>query len=111
MTSEIGTTLLGYALLLVNYRGSVGAGQKSIEFLLGKIGISDVTDCIQAIDYALDTFNWLAPNSVVLAGGSHGGFLVTHLSGQYPDKFKAVSTRNPVIDLATMTISSDIPDW
>lgn len=78
---------------------------------MGKIGISDVADCIQATDYALDTFNWLNPKSVVLTGGSHGGFLVTHLSGQYPDKFKAVSTRNPVIDVATMTILSDIPDW
>ncbi|KAJ8927445.1 hypothetical protein NQ314_020115 [Rhamnusium bicolor] len=101
----------GYAVILVNYRGSSGSGQKSIDFLLGKIGKADVADCILATDTALETFPWLNPHSVALVGGSHGGFLVTHLSGQYPDKFKAVVARNPVIDVASMSIISDIPDW
>lgn len=48
---------------------------------------------------------------MALVGGSHGGFLVAHLSGEFPDTFKAVSSRNPVIDVASMSIMSDIPDW
>lgn len=48
---------------------------------------------------------------MALVGGSHGGFLVTHISGQHPDMFKAVVARNPVIDVASMSIISDIPDW
>lgn len=98
-------------MLLVNYRGSLGSGQQSIEFLPGNVGVADVKDCITATDTALSTFKWLNPDAVALVGGSHGGFLVLHLSGQYPDRFKAVVARNPVTDIATMSIISDIPDW
>ncbi|KAJ8934689.1 hypothetical protein NQ318_015158 [Aromia moschata] len=101
----------GHAILFINYRGSLGSGQKSVYFLPGKIGVSDVADCITATDKALESFPWLNPEAMVLVGGSHGGFLVAHLSGQYPDKFKAVVARNPVIDVASMSIISDIPDW
>lgn len=101
----------GYAILLINYRGSIGAGQKSVNFLPGKVGTSDVADCILATDTALKKYPHLNPDALCLVGGSHGGFLVAHLSGQYPDKFKAVVARNPVIDVASMSIISDIPDW
>ncbi|KAL3268613.1 hypothetical protein HHI36_007719 [Cryptolaemus montrouzieri] len=101
----------GFALLLVNYRGSIGAGDKSVNFLLGRVGTSDVSDCVLATQKALEKFPWLDPSKLVLCGGSHGGFLVTHLSGQYPNMFKAVVSRNPVIDIASMSIFSDIPDW
>lgn len=82
-----------------------------MDFLLGKIGSSDVADCVQATDLVLSNYPWLDPARVVLVGGSHGGFLVTHLAGQYPERFKAVVARNPVIDVAPMSIISDIPDW
>ncbi|XP_030750320.1 acylamino-acid-releasing enzyme-like [Sitophilus oryzae] len=101
---------LGYAVLLINYRGSIGAGNDSIYYLAGKVGTADVQDCILAVDTALKEFPWINPEQLALRGGSYGGFLVTHLSGQYPDKFKVVVARNPVIDIASKSISSDIPD-
>lgn len=36
---------LGYSVLLINYRGSTGFGQNSIDSLPGKIGTNDVNDC------------------------------------------------------------------
>ena len=36
---------LGYSVLLINYRGSSGYGQNSIDCLPGKIAEYDVSDC------------------------------------------------------------------
>ena len=41
--------LLGYAICFVNYRGSLGAGTDSIEYIMGNIGDSDVKDCHAAL--------------------------------------------------------------
>ena len=47
---------------------------------------------------------------IFLYGGSHGAFISLHLAGRYPKSFKAIVARNPVIDKATKSQMSDIPD-
>ncbi len=80
--------ILGYAVIRVNYRGSLGAGKDSVESLPGHVGDLDVKDCNQALKEALTRYPHLDPSRVHLWGGSHGGFLVTHLAGQYPGTYK-----------------------
>jgi acylaminoacyl-peptidase len=75
---------VGFGVLMVNYRGSVGFGEASVSSLLGHVGDNDVSDVHQATQETLARFPLLDPEHCVLFGGSHGGFLVTHLSGQFP---------------------------
>ncbi len=96
---------------MVNYRGSTGFGEKALDSLPGNIGVQDVQEVHQAALKIIEKHDFLDKDRVFLFGGSHGGFLVTHLSGQYPDFYRAVATRNPVIDIATMYPISDISDW
>ncbi|XP_021910893.1 acylamino-acid-releasing enzyme-like [Carica papaya] len=51
------------------------------------------------------------PSKITVLGGSHGGFLTSHLIGQAPDKFVAAAVRNPVCNIASMVGTTDIPDW
>ncbi|XP_060187651.1 acylamino-acid-releasing enzyme-like isoform X2 [Lycium barbarum] len=101
---------LGYSLLIVNYRGSLGFGEEAVQSLPGKIGSQDVNDVLAAIDHVIEK-GLVDPSKIAVLGGSHGGFLTTHLIGQAPDKFAAAVARNPVCNLALMVGTSDIPDW
>ncbi|XP_021291724.1 acylamino-acid-releasing enzyme isoform X1 [Herrania umbratica] len=101
---------IGYSLLIVNYRGSLGFGEEALQSLPGKIGSQDVNDVLTAIDYVIEK-GLANPSKITVLGGSHGGFLTTHLIGQAPDKFVAVAVRNPVCNLSSMVGITDIPDW
>ena len=101
---------LGYAILMPNYRGSLGFGQASILSLTNFSGTNDVNDCYQAVQDCLKVFGHLDPEKLYLYGGSHGGQIVLHLSGQFPDTFKACIARNPVTNIATKVMVADNPD-
>ncbi|XP_053607097.1 acylamino-acid-releasing enzyme-like isoform X2 [Plodia interpunctella] len=99
--------MLGLASVRINYRGSVGHGDRNLRSLLGKSGTIDVDDClltITSLEEAIDN------SRVFLYGGSYGGFINAHLAGRYPDKFKAVVLRNPLIDLASKGHYADNSD-
>ena len=103
---------LGFAVLLVNYRGSLGFSKDSLRSLPGKIGTQDVEDVhnfvIQFLNLKSDLID---KENIFLFGGSHGGFLTAHLIGQFPEFYRAAALRNPVIEVASMSLTSDIPDW
>ncbi|XP_014862965.1 PREDICTED: acylamino-acid-releasing enzyme-like isoform X2 [Poecilia mexicana] len=100
---------MGFGVLLVNYRGSLGFGHDSVLSLLGNVGTQDVMDVQAAVESVLDAE--FDREKVAISGGSHGGFLACHLIGQYPGFYKACVARNPVVNLASMIGSTDIPDW
>ncbi|XP_013772047.1 acylamino-acid-releasing enzyme-like [Limulus polyphemus] len=101
---------LGFASLLVNFRGSLGFGEHSINSLLGNIGNQDVKDVQLAVENVL-TREDINRAQLFLFGGSHGGFLVTHIAGQFPDQYRACACRNPVVNIPALQGNSDIPDW
>ncbi|KAA0713557.1 Acylamino-acid-releasing enzyme [Triplophysa tibetana] len=101
---------MGFGVLLVNYRGSLGFGQDNIDSLPGNIGTQDVKDVQLAVESVLKQGDF-HEQKIAVIGGSHGGFLACHLIGQYPDFYKACVVRNPVTNLASMIGSTDIPDW
>jgi acylaminoacyl-peptidase len=100
----------GYEILLVNYRGSTGFGQASIEALPTRIGKMDVADVVAATRQVIGA-GIVDSERIGLCGGSHGGFLTAHCTSQHPELFKVAAMRNPVVNIATMVSTTDIPDW
>jgi acylaminoacyl-peptidase len=96
-----------YAVLHVNFRGSTGFGQAALESLAGNAGTLDVLDVVAATRAAINT-GVIDAERVGICGGSHGGFLAAHLSGQHPDLFKVASMRNPCINIASMVTAVSV---
>lgn len=89
----------GFGILQINYPGSIGYDDKYVQDLPGKVGTLDVEFCDKVITETLQKFKQFDANKVAIAGGSHGGFLVTHLAGKFPEKYKAVVALNPVLNI------------
>lgn len=70
----------------------------------------DVADCLSILDAAVSA-GLVDGARASYVGGSHGGFLGGHLAGQAPDRFRCISLRNPVTNIASMVGVTDIPDW
>ncbi|XP_068884435.1 acylamino-acid-releasing enzyme isoform X2 [Aphelocoma coerulescens] len=100
---------LGFAVLLVNYRGSLGFGQASISSLLSRVGEQDVADTQLAVEQALHR-EPLDPHRLALLAGSHGAFIALHLLTREPERYQACALRSPVSNLPALLGTSDIPD-
>lgn len=101
---------LGFAILGVNFRGSLGFGQTQLHSLPENIGTQDVQD-VQRVALKVLGSGEVDTSNVFITGGSHGGFLTAHLIGKYPDFYRAAAMRNPVVEVSSMVSLSDIPDW
>jgi dipeptidyl aminopeptidase/acylaminoacyl peptidase len=78
----------GYAVLVVNYRGSTGYGREYMLRLRGNWGVCDVEDSLSGVRY-LAGQNLIDPDRTVIMGGSAGGFTVLQTLSQHPDSFTA----------------------
>ena len=59
----------------------------------------------------LETKHEIDQNKIGVIGHSYGGFIATHLSIRYPNKYKSIVLTNPIVNLASMASTSNVPDW
>ncbi len=78
----------GYAVLLVNYRGSTGYGRSYMLRLRGNWGVCDVEDSVSGAQYLADS-GTVDPDRTVIMGGSAGGFTVLQTMIDQPEVFAA----------------------
>jgi dipeptidyl aminopeptidase/acylaminoacyl peptidase len=78
----------GYAVLLVNYRGSTGYGRHYMLKLRGNWGIYDVEDAISGMRHLAD-YGEIDRERTVIMGGSAGGFTVLQTMATQPEAFTA----------------------
>jgi dipeptidyl aminopeptidase/acylaminoacyl peptidase len=91
----------GWAVLVVDHRGSTGSGRSFAQALQGRWGELDVSDVVAAIDEA-HRRGWSRPESTVVIGGSAGGFAAQGVAAHSADRIAAAVAVYPVCDLVAL---------
>jgi dipeptidyl aminopeptidase/acylaminoacyl peptidase len=76
----------GYAVVMVNYRGSSGYGKAWRDAIVGRPGLTELDDIATVHEWALRT-GLADPNRCVIGGGSWGGYLTLLGLGTQPGRW------------------------
>lgn len=97
----------GYVVLFMNPRGSVGYGQRFTDAVRGDYGGKDYEDIMDAVDYALDRYDFINSDRLGVTGDSYGGFMTNWIIG-HTSRFKAAVTVGSVSNWISEYGVSDI---
>jgi dipeptidyl aminopeptidase/acylaminoacyl peptidase len=102
----------GYAVLLPNYRGSTGYGDKFVTDLIGKENDIEVKDILAGIQHLVKE-GIADPDRVGCMGWSNGGYLTNCLITlkDSPVKFKAASSGAGIVDTVAEWGFNDEPAY
>jgi dipeptidyl aminopeptidase/acylaminoacyl peptidase len=87
----------GFAVAMVNYRGSIGYGRTFRDHIIGNIGFPEVEDVMSGLD-DLIMRGVADPERVVIGGWSWGGYITLLALGTHPERFVAGVAGVPVGD-------------
>lgn len=97
----------GFAVLYINPRGSHGYGQQFVDAVRGDYGGRDYADLMDAVDYALEHYDFIDENRLGVTGGSYGGFMTNWIVG-HTNRFKAAVTQRSISNWISFYGVSDI---
>jgi dipeptidyl aminopeptidase/acylaminoacyl peptidase len=103
----------GYAVVAINYHGSVGFGQRFTDSISGDWGGKPFEDLMKGLDYALQTYTWLDGNRLAALGASFGGWMVNWING-HTDRFRCLVNHDGGFDELSSYFDTDelwFPEW
>ncbi|HEY7233233.1 MAG TPA: S9 family peptidase [Gemmatimonadaceae bacterium] len=103
----------GFALVIVNPRGSTGYGQSFVDGVSKGWGGKVYTDLMNGLDAALGRNAWMDRSRLGAAGGSFGGYMVDWIAG-HSTRFKALVSHAGPFNLENMNTATEelwFPEW
>ena len=100
----------GYAVLMVNYRGSTGYGQAFADAIFRDQNGGEATDVLAGVDAALAKYPWLDPTRLGVEGVSYGGQLTNWLVTRTA-RFKAAIPTAGISNLVTQNYLAYYHDY
>jgi dipeptidyl aminopeptidase/acylaminoacyl peptidase len=87
----------GYVVIMINFHGSTGYGQKFIDAINGDWGGAPYEDLMKGLDYAEKTYAFIDKDRECALGGSYGGYMIDWVLG-HTDRFKCLVSHDGMFD-------------
>jgi dipeptidyl aminopeptidase/acylaminoacyl peptidase len=79
----------GYIVIMINFHGSTGYGQKFIDAINGDWGGAPFEDLMKGLDYAEKTYPFIDKDRECALGASYGGYAINWIMG-HTNRFKCL---------------------
>ncbi len=83
----------GYVVIMINFHGSTGYGQKFIDAINGDWGGAPFQDLMLGLDYAEKTYPFIDKDRECALGASYGGYMANWILG-HTTRFKCIVTHD-----------------
>jgi len=88
----------GYVVLMPNFHGSKGYGQKFCDSIRGDWGGKPYVDVMKSVDAALKKYRFIDRRRICAVGASYGGYMMNWI-GTHTTRFRCLITHAGVFDL------------
>ena len=87
----------GYVVVMINFHGSTGYGQKFTDSISGDWGGKPYVDLMKGLDYVEKTYPFIDKNREAALGASYGGYMANWILG-HTDRFKCIVSHDGIFN-------------
>jgi len=103
----------GYVVVMINFHGSTGYGQKFTDSISGDWGGKPYVDLMKGLDYVEKTYPFIDKNREAALGASYGGYMANWLLG-HTDRFKCIVSHDGTFNTESAYGTTEelwFPEW
>jgi len=103
----------GYVVIMINFHGSTGYGQKFIDAINGDWGGAPFEDLMKGLDYAEQHYPFIDKDRECALGASYGGWMANWILG-HTNRFKCIVTHDGMFNTESAYGDTEelwFPEW
>jgi dipeptidyl aminopeptidase/acylaminoacyl peptidase len=103
----------GYVVVMINFHGSTGYGQKFTDAISGDWGGKPYVDLMKGLDYVEKTYPFIDKNREAALGASYGGYMANWILG-HTNRFRCIVSHDGMFNAESAYGTSEelwFPEW
>jgi len=103
----------GYVVVMINFHGSTGYGQKFTDSISGDWGGKPFVDLMKGLDYVEKTYPFIDKNREAALGASYGGYMANWILG-HTNRFKCIVSHDGMFNTESAYGTTEelwFPEW